>query len=154
MRGLISPFASETEADRLRRWAAESLYGFNGNTMPKARVWRYADAGPGWHGRYVRTYLAALARLFADPSARVRMNWASPDLDAEGLRLEFRKALRRRIYLKVPRAPGRKEAPQYQIELERDARDVNARVRLYSLRTAEARARFPHRIEGGGASRG
>lgn len=154
MRGIISPFAPETPADRARRWAAEELYGSAGpgDFMPKVRVWRYADAGPGWHGWYVRTYRAALAHLEANPDARVRMNWAGRDLDREGLRAEFRKALRRRVYLKVPRAPGRKEAPDHVRDLERDARALadrlNRRIALHSLATPEARARFAHLLKG------
>jgi hypothetical protein len=105
--------------------------------------WMYEN--PGW-------YLAALRRAYAITKAggKVRFHWCNPELDADGLKHEVRRALHERINLKVPGSTGagRKWSYEWQLGCTRDARRVHDYTQrrtihpVNRLETKELQARF------------
>jgi hypothetical protein len=98
-------------------------------------------------GAYVAAWKRANAVVAA--GGTVRTSWAGADLDAAAWRRNVRDALDRRINARGGLVQtGRKWEYLYQLELERDARAIQARltrrVRVYQFGTPEIRKRFGH----------
>ncbi len=105
-----------------------------------------------WKYQYVHEMLGAYKRAFAILKAggRIAMRWGESDLDLAGFQQEFRRALDRRINLKVSdgKPRGRRDCYEYDIAAWRDSRRIREiltrRIRHYHFETAEARTRFGH----------
>lgn len=74
-------------------------------------------------------------------------SWPQRQMDAASWEREKQGALDRRINERGGLwDTGRKRSPEYQVDLARDARDIQAhfqaRIRIYQLRTPELRRRF------------
>lgn len=104
-----------------------------------------------WEYDHVHEYLTFCRWAFARTAAghAVSLSWAGKELDAEGWRRAFRKALDRRINLKsAPEPCWRKLDDRYQVELARDCRAIRdhatKRVAVHQITTPELRRRFGH----------
>lgn len=109
-----------------------------------AKLWEYQHVSD-----YLRFIKKAQAFFQANPDGQIKIFWSSRELDQEGFKKEFRKALDIRINLKGGMAQGsRKYSDQYQVSLMRDARSIrewsSRRVICYYLGTKELKKKYAH----------